>query len=243
MSDGLVQTDVNEAIVFVNEPFCVMSGYSQQELIGKIATELFFEEEDSRMVSKTNRLRKKGISGQYETALKTKDGSRIHVIIGGTPTFDLEGEFSGTIGVFTDITGRKMAEEQLLHDALHDSLTGLANRRHFAAELERELARTRRDKRPLTIIVCDLDPLKDVNDTYGHIAGDDVLPLVRDVLAEPSRPIDLPARFGEPHVVAGTGRCRNSRCITTTEPLEPAFIQTGDGGLVCYYCEQPHTQD
>lgn len=52
-----------------------------------------------------------------------------------------------------------------------------------------------------------------------------------------------PTPEAEPHVVAGTGRCRNPRCITTTEPLEPAFIQTGDGGLVCYYCEQPHTED
>lgn len=90
--------------------------------------------------------------------------------------------------------GATMAKLELA--ARTDVLTGLANRRHFAAELERELARTRRDKRPLTIIVCDLDHFKDVNDTYGHIAGDDVLCLVADVLAEHSREVDLPARFG-----------------------------------------------
>lgn len=85
---------------------------------------------------------------------------------------------------------------QLERAAQTDSLTGLANRRHFAEELERELARTRRDGRPLTVIVCDLDHFKDVNDTYGHIVGDDVLHMVGQVLAETSREIDLPARFG-----------------------------------------------
>ncbi len=77
-----------------------------------------------------------------------------------------------------------------------DPLTGLANRRHFAEELEHELERSRRDGRPLTVIVCDLDHFKDVNDTYGHIAGDRVLRLVGEVLSEQSRTIDLPARFG-----------------------------------------------
>ncbi len=77
-----------------------------------------------------------------------------------------------------------------------DPLTGLANRRRFSEELERELVRSRRDGRPLTVIVCDLDHFKDVNDTYGHIAGDRVLRLVGDVLSQHSRAIDLPARVG-----------------------------------------------
>ena len=77
-----------------------------------------------------------------------------------------------------------------------DPLTGLANRRHFAEELEHELARARRSKRPLTMIVCDLDHFKDVNDTYGHMTGDEVLRLVGQVLADQSREVDLPARFG-----------------------------------------------
>lgn len=77
-----------------------------------------------------------------------------------------------------------------------DPLTGLANRRHYVAELDRELERVRRDGRPLTIVVCDLDRFKGVNDTYGHLAGDRVLHLVSEVLTEHSRAIDLPARTG-----------------------------------------------
>ena len=77
-----------------------------------------------------------------------------------------------------------------------DPLTGLANRRHFNEELELELERSRRTGRPLTVIVCDLDHFKDVNDTFGHIVGDDVLRLVGRVLIDESRAIDLPARFG-----------------------------------------------
>lgn len=90
--------------------------------------------------------------------------------------------------------GTTMDELELA--ARTDPLTGLANRRHFSEELERELQRTRRHARPLTVIVCDLDDFKGVNDTYGHQAGDAVLRLVGEVFAECSREVDLPARFG-----------------------------------------------
>ncbi len=77
-----------------------------------------------------------------------------------------------------------------------DPLTGLANRRHFSVQLEHELERCRRNGSPLTVIVCDLDQFKDVNDSHGHMAGDRVLQLVGQVLTEQSRAIDLPARLG-----------------------------------------------
>jgi diguanylate cyclase (GGDEF)-like protein len=77
-----------------------------------------------------------------------------------------------------------------------DPLTGLANRRHFEAELERELERTRRDGSPLTVVFADLDRFKFVNDTHGHLAGDRLLQFVGQVLVEQSRAIDVPARTG-----------------------------------------------
>lgn len=77
-----------------------------------------------------------------------------------------------------------------------DPLTGLANRRHFEAELERELERARRDASPLTVVFADLDRFKFVNDTHGHLAGDRLLQFVSQVLVEHSRTIDVLARTG-----------------------------------------------
>ncbi|MFT3745408.1 MAG: EAL domain-containing protein [Pyrinomonadaceae bacterium] len=197
MSDGLVQTDINEKILFVNRPFCEMSGYSESDLIGKVATDVFFDQGERRMVSKTNRLRKKGISGQYETSLKRKDGSNLHVIIGGTPTLDIDGKFNGTIGVFTDITARKKAEEQLLHDALHDNLTGLANRTLFMEHLKLTINGRRRENKALfAVLFFDFDRFKVINDSLGHAAGDELLKQISQRFTSNLRPGDLVARLG-----------------------------------------------
>lgn len=197
MSDGLVQTDVNEVILFVNRPFCEMSGYSEKELIGKVATNLFFDQGERRAVNKTNKLRKKGISGQYESALTRKDGTSVHVLIGGTPTYDLEGKFSGTIGVFTDITARKKAEEQLLHDALHDNLTGLANRSLFMEHLKHTInSRKRSNKGLFAVLFFDFDRFKVINDSLGHAAGDELLKQIATRFEQNLRAGDLVARLG-----------------------------------------------
>ncbi|MEQ1605548.1 MAG: EAL domain-containing protein [Pyrinomonadaceae bacterium] len=197
MSDGLVQTDVNEEILFVNKPFCEMSGYSESDLVGKLATNLFFEPGDRKMAAKTNRQRKKGVSGQYETALTCKDGASKHVIIGGTPTYDVDGKFNGTIGVFTDITGRKRAEEQLLHDALHDNLTGLANRSLFMEHLKLTIkSRKRGNKGLFSVLFFDFDRFKVINDSLGHAAGDELLKQIAARFESNLRAGDLVARLG-----------------------------------------------
>lgn len=77
-----------------------------------------------------------------------------------------------------------------------DALTGLANRQAFYDALEREMARTGRERSPLTLILADIDGFKSINDTYGHVVGDHVLARIGEVLAENMRPYDLAARYG-----------------------------------------------
>ena len=84
------------------------------------------------------------------------------------------------------------AEEQ----AVTDALTGLANRRHFEDRLTQEVERARRSHAPCGLLMLDIDDFKQVNDRYGHIAGDAVLREVADVLRETAREIDLAARYG-----------------------------------------------
>lgn len=91
---------------------------------------------------------------------------------------------------------RKRQERRLLRIATTDALTGLANRRNFFETLDREIARSLRRGHPLSLILCDIDIFKNVNDTYGHDIGDDVLRQFARVLRKGVRAEDFPVRYG-----------------------------------------------
>jgi diguanylate cyclase (GGDEF)-like protein len=86
--------------------------------------------------------------------------------------------------------------EQLRDQALRDPLTGLYNRRYLEETIERELARAARNNRPVAIVMCDLDHFKLVNDTHGHMAGDEVLRVFAELLKTHARGSDIVCRFG-----------------------------------------------
>ncbi|MCG8637810.1 MAG: diguanylate cyclase [Desulfobacterales bacterium] len=91
----------------------------------------------------------------------------------------------------------KAANRELHHLASLDGLTGIANRRYFDAYLGNEWKRMRREKAPISLILCDIDYFKNYNDTYGHQEGDDCLKLVARTMADAvKRPADLVARYG-----------------------------------------------
>jgi diguanylate cyclase (GGDEF)-like protein/putative nucleotidyltransferase with HDIG domain len=91
---------------------------------------------------------------------------------------------------------RSLSVPALQEEARVDPKTGLFNARHFAAELREELARAARFERPMSVIMADLDLLRDINNSYGHLAGDAVLKGISDVFRTQLRPYDVPARFG-----------------------------------------------
>ena len=105
-------------------------------------------------------------------------------------------KIEGVFCVARNVTARKEVEEQLAHQALHDSLTGLANRVLFMDRLEQALARLERHPAPLALLFVDLDHFKVVNDSLGHAAGDEVLVQAAARLRRALRPIDTVARFG-----------------------------------------------
>jgi len=96
-----------------------------------------------------------------------------------------------------NITQRKLAEEQADHLAMHDPLTGLANRRNFSQFINREMRRSIRSQSPISLIAVDVDYFKQYNDALGHLAGDRCLANVgQTLLAYSRRPSDLAARLG-----------------------------------------------
>ena len=112
------------------------------------------------------------------------------------PLRSFAGEIIGCMGVALDITERKKSEEQMLYQATHDALTGLANYREFIERLEREVKRAGRSRNSFAVLLLDLDGLKQINDRNGHLAGNRALKRLANAMQEHCRSIDLAARYG-----------------------------------------------
>jgi PAS domain S-box-containing protein len=113
MNEGLIVVDNNDVIQFVNNRFIQLVGYSRQELLGSVAYNLFVQEEDQSLVKEKNDLRLEQKSDEYELRMRTKTGEIIWVRVSGTPVLDTQGNVVGSIGINTDITQHKQAEEEL----------------------------------------------------------------------------------------------------------------------------------
>ena len=127
---------------------------------------------------------------------------------------------------YRDITELRQAEHRLRHQAAHDDLTGLPNRRHVLAELERGLAATARGGPPVLVVLGDLDRFKEVNDTHGHSAGDEVLRLVSDRLRGAVRTPDVVARYGGDEFIVLTHHTQTSTTTALTERIREAVAGT-----------------
>ncbi len=126
-----------------------------------------------------------------------RSGSKVWLEIYTYPIFNEQGAVSHVIEYTRDISERKQIEEQLHHDAFHDSLTGLPNRALFMDRLEHAVDREKRNSEYLfAVLFIDMDRFKVLNDSLGHTAGDKLLVAVSRRLAESLRPGDTVARFG-----------------------------------------------
>src|SRR5688572_21746560 len=100
------------------------------------------------------------------------------------------------LGAVMDITSRKHVEEVLREEAIHDPLTGLFNRRYMEEMLDQEMLRAQHNHQPISIIMLDIDYFKQVNDTFGHAAGDAMLHKLGSFLLKNIRGTDIACRYG-----------------------------------------------
>jgi diguanylate cyclase (GGDEF)-like protein/PAS domain S-box-containing protein len=128
--------------------------------------------------------------------LGASSGRGVYISVSGEPIFDADGQFKGYRGVGRDVTHQRLAEQQVLRLARYDGLTGLPNRNMFIDELERTLARARRSGQAFALFFIDLDRFKNINDSLGHGAGDQLLKVMATRLRELLRDSDLVARLG-----------------------------------------------
>jgi len=229
MSEGIVVEDVEGSLTYVNPSTTAMLGYSRKELLGQHWT-IIVPPDQQAIVQAADERRKRGEADRYEIQLIRKDGTRVPVLISGSPWFE-EGRFAGTLTVFTDITARKRMEEALRAMLLVDELTGLYNRRGFLTLGQQQLKIADRTKRRMFVVFADFDHLKRINDALGHREGDLALIEVANVLKETFRESDIIARIGGDEFVALPIETDSASAeILTTRLQENLGARNAEGG-------------
>lgn len=180
---------------YVNRAAEEITGYSREELLAMNFWG-FIHPDFRELIRERGLARLQGGEHprRYEAKIITKPGEErwVEVTAG---VIQLGGKPAGLATAY-DITERKRAEERAHHLAVHDPLTDLANYRRLIEVLDAEIKRSDRSRRPFALLLLDLDGLKQINDTYGHLVGSRALCRLADTLRVHSRAIDTAARYG-----------------------------------------------
>ena len=212
MSDGVLVLDMNNRIVDINPAMrniLQIESASSASFFGSYASEVL-----SSWMKNVDQL----INGsETRTELKIQNNPPRYLDLRVTPLYDHYQRLNGRLLVFRDVTERKQAEKKLCYanerlqsqlieigtlqsklrtQAIRDPLTNLFNRRYLDETLDRELARSAREGYPVCVIMMDIDHFKQVNDTYGHEAGDHILKMIANTLSTQNRRGDFACRYG-----------------------------------------------
>lgn len=193
---GMMITDANNIIIRVNKAFTEITGYSVDEIIGKNPKLLksgrhgndFYQVLWTALITTG--------TWQGEIWNKCKNNEIYPGWLTITSVKNDKNVVTHYIGTMTDITKYKMAEEQIRQLAFYDPLTGLPNRRLLVERLQHAIDMRSRDNRLVALMMLDLDNFKPVNDSLGHLAGDELLQQVAKRLLNRLRNVDTIARLG-----------------------------------------------
>ncbi|MEY2689917.1 MAG: hypothetical protein RL375_4117, partial [Pseudomonadota bacterium] len=212
-SEAIVLTSPDGRIISCNPAFLRMTKYALPEVLGQTHALVSTQPQGSVVYRDMwTQIEHEG-RWQGELVNRRKDGSPYHALVSINAVRHAKGDLQHYVGVTRDITELKQAEAAereterklqqqaterllLMELAVRDGLTSLYNRRYLDETLPRELARARREARPLTVVMVDIDHFKTINDTHGHSAGDDVIRALARTLGSDTREGDLVCRYG-----------------------------------------------
>ncbi|AGA90809.1 PAS domain S-box/diguanylate cyclase (GGDEF) domain-containing protein [Thioflavicoccus mobilis 8321] len=194
--DGVVITDLTPGIIAVNRAYTEITGYTEAEVLGKNPAVAASGRNDKDFYERMWRCINDTGYWQGEIWNRRKGGELYPQRLTISVVHDDQGMPSHYVGVFTDISEIKASEARLQSLALFDSLTGLPNRRSIETGLGGALVRAKRRNRRVGVLFIDLDRFKTINDSLGHVAGDELLKAIAVRLGQRLREEDTLARLG-----------------------------------------------
>ena len=201
MADGMISTDIEGRVVFMNPAGEKLTGLRAADAVGRKASDVF------RLRSESSRTdlpcpveacleRAIQVRADDDSVLCAHDGRHLDIRCTASPVLGEGGVLNGAVLVFQDVTQSRALQRQLAYSAAHDDLTGLPNRAAFERALNDAIASSRGGQRSHCLIYLDLDRFKPVNDTAGHAAGDALLRQVAQTIKGVCRSHDMAARIG-----------------------------------------------
>lgn len=193
---GIYLSNGEGELLDVNQALVTMLGYaSKEQLLQANQESAIFPNLCQRPLLARRPQETKEIE-PVEVDWKRLDGTILKVRLSGRNVHDDNGNFAGQEVIAIDITEQRLLEAQLRHQAASDSLTGLANHRRLFEVLHAEICRSKRTEREFSLLLLDLDGLKQINDRFGHLAGNRALCRLAQILMDCSRSVDTAARHG-----------------------------------------------
>jgi diguanylate cyclase (GGDEF)-like protein/PAS domain S-box-containing protein len=194
--DTVLTIGPDYTVTYANRGAEDMLGYSADELVGQLITQVLpgGEEELGALAADLDR----GPIRNHETILVARGGRSIPAMVSISRIRGEDGKMLlSTLAICRDITQQKQLESELKEMTIKDNLTNLYNQRHFYQRLETEIERAHRQGRPLSLMLFDVDRFKMYNDRFGHLAGDDVLRSIGELVRECTRDcVDSGFRYG-----------------------------------------------
>jgi diguanylate cyclase (GGDEF)-like protein/PAS domain S-box-containing protein len=223
---GMALVAPDGGFLSVNKALCEMIGYTREELLARDFQAITHPDDQAVSAEQQRALISGAIeSFEIEKRYLHRDGQEVWVQLGVTAVRDKDGSVSYFIDQTHDVTARRRFEQELTDKALHDHLTGLANRALFLDRLRHALVGLRRRSGQLAILFVDLDRFKLVNDGMGHAVGDQVIREAARRLSESSRTEDTVARFGGDEFTILCENSDNQQALQIADRVLAAFTR------------------
>ncbi len=194
--NAVIATDEERRITYWNRFAETLYGWRAEEVLGQPALPLLLATDSDETVAALTWAMSQELAWEGELNLRHKDNSVFPGHMTLSPLREANDSLSGFVCISVDITERKEAERQLAHSAFHDALTALPNRALFTERLNRALLRGNRRDWRYAVMLMDLDRFKRINDSLGHMAGDELLKEFAHRVKGCLRPGDTLARLG-----------------------------------------------
>ena len=227
-SDWLWEMDADLRFIYMSERAYLLSATTPEEVIGAKRTDLVPDKrqlKSRKWIAHLADMDAHKPFKNFEYSLKNKHGATTHIRTSGKPIFDQHGVFQGYRGTGSDITESYKLNQQLSYQANHDSLTGLVNRREFENRLHRIQQSSLNTDAEHALCYLDLDHFKAVNDTCGHLAGDQLLKQLSELMLSKVRKRDTMARIGGDEFAVLMEHCTEEQAYRTAENLRAAVQQ------------------